>query len=210
MSAPTQRPVDLFAWSWLVHLLGTPGGDNGPEEVAMAKIRRNGPCPCGSGSKAKRCCYGNNGALEIHHLPAELCEEVIPDLKRIDREEFRALFDQLVYLPEIDTSLQQRLGILTPDMDRAISALQDDDVEDFDEVLDKVVADVDSPERRLELAQAVLTLRDEGRIPCDLAAAAVLELDGKESTLFLSSVAESLAVLAGDRRTPAGILVAAR
>ena len=176
----------------------------------MAKIRRNGPCPCGSGCKAKRCCYGNDGALEIHHLPAELCEEVIPDLKRIDRDEFRALFDELLYLPEIDTSLQQRLGILTPDMDRAISALQDDDVEVFDEVLDKVVADVDSPGRRIELAQAVLTLRDEGRIPSELAAAAVLELDGKESTLFLSSVAESLAVLAGDRRTPAGILVATR
>ena len=176
----------------------------------MAKIRRNGPCPCGSGSKAKRCCYGNDAAMEIHHLPAELCEEVIPDLKRIDRDEFRALFEELLYLPEIDSSLQSRLGILTPDMDRAISALQDEDVEEFDEALDKVVADVDSPGRRLELAQAALTLRDEGRISSELAAAAVLELDGKESTLFLSSVAESLAVLAGDRRTPAGILVATR
>jgi hypothetical protein len=181
-----------------------------PEEVAMAKIRRNGPCPCGSGSKAKRCCYGNDEAMEIHHLPAELCEEVIPDLKSIDRDEFRALFDELLYLPEIDTTLQQRLGILTPDMDRAISALQDDDVEVFDEVLDTVVADVDSPDRRVELAQAVIALRDRGHIPPELAAAAVLELDGRVSTLFLSSVAESLAVLAGDRRTPAGILVATR
>jgi hypothetical protein len=176
----------------------------------MAKIRRNGPCPCGSGSKAKRCCYGNDEAMEIHHLPAELCEEVIPDLKSIDRDEFRALFDELLYLPEIDTTLQQRLGILTPDMDRAISALQDDDVEVFDEVLDTVVADVDSPDRRVELAQAVIALRDRGHIPPELAAAAVLELDGRVSTLFLSSVAESLAVLAGDRRTPAGILVATR
>ena len=131
----------------------------------MAKIRRNGPCPCGSGSKAKRCCYGNDEAREIHHLPAELCEEVIPNLKRLDRDEFRALFDQLLYLPEIDTSLQQRLGILTPDLDRAIGALEDDDVEVFEEVLYKVVADIDSPDRRLELAQAVLTLRDEGRVP---------------------------------------------
>jgi hypothetical protein len=182
----------------------------GSEEVVMAKIRRNGLCPCGSGSKAKRCCYGNDEAIEIHHLPSKLCEEVVPDLKGLDRDEFRSLFDQLLYLPEIDTSLQLRLGILTPDMDRAISALQDDDVEVFDQVLDKVVADVDSPDRRVELAQAVIALRDRGRIPSDLAAAAILELDGKESTLFLSSVAESLAVLAGDRRTPAGILVATR
>ena len=156
----------------------------------MAKIRRNGPCPCGSGSKAKRCCYGNDDAIEIHHLPAELCEGVIPDLKSIDRDEFRALFDQLLYLPEIDTSLQLHLGILTPDMDRAISALQDDDVDTFDEVLDEVVADIDSPGRRVELAQAVIALRDRGRIPPDLAAAAVLELDGRVSTLLLSSVAE--------------------
>ena len=176
----------------------------------MAKIRRNGPCPCGSGGKAKRCCYGNDEAVEIHHLPAELREEVIPDLKSIDRDEFRSLFDQLLYLPEVDTSLQLRLGILTPDMDRAISALQDDDVEVFDEVLDTVVADVDSPNRRVELARAVIALRDQGRIPPDLAATAVLELDGRVSTFFLSSVAESLAVLAGDRRTPAGILVATR
>jgi hypothetical protein len=176
----------------------------------MAKIRRNGPCPCGSGSKAKRCCYGNDGAEEIHQLPAELFHEVIPDLQRIDRDEFRALFDELLYLPEIDTSLQLRLGILTPDMGRAISALQDDDAEIFGEVLDKVVADIDSPYRRLELARAVLALRDEGRIPSQLAATAVIDLDGKESSLFLSSVAESLSVLAGDRPTPAGILVATR
>ena len=39
----------------------------------MAKIRRNEPCPCGSGSKAKRCCYGNNEETEIHCLPFELC-----------------------------------------------------------------------------------------------------------------------------------------
>src|SRR5450759_5262146 len=147
----------------------------------MAKIRRNGPCPCGSGSKAKRCCYGNDEAVGVHHLPTELVEGVIPDLKSIDRDEFRSLFDQLLYLPEVDTSLQLRLGILTPDMDRAISALQDDDVEVFDEVLDTVVADVDSPDRLFELATAVLTLRDRGRIPSDLAAA-VLELDGRVST----------------------------
>ena len=146
----------------------------------------------------------------FHFLPLEFCDEVVPDLKGTDEIEFRSLFDELLYLPEIDTSLQVRLGILTPDMDRAISALQDDDVEEFDQALDKVVAEVDSPGRRIELAQAVITLRNQGRIPPNLAAAAVLELDCRESTLFLSSVAESLAVLAGDRRTPAGILVATR
>jgi hypothetical protein len=176
----------------------------------MAKIRRNGPCPCGSGSKAKRCCYAIHEIAEIHLLPPELCEEVVPDLKGTDEVEFRSLFDQLLYLPEIDTSLQVRLGILTPDMDRAIAALQDDDPDEFDQALGQVVPAVDTVDRRVELARAVLALRDQGRIPPRLAGVAVLELDGKESTLFLSSVAESLAVLAGDRSTPAGLLVATR
>ncbi len=172
----------------------------------MAKIRRNEPCPCGSGSKAKRCCYGNEE--DVHCLPPELCESVVPDLRGVDEVELRFLFDELLYLPEIDTSLQLRLGILTPTMDSAIRSIQDDDVDVLDAVFDKVMAEVDSPSRRIELAQAVITLRDEGRIPAELAATAVLELDRKESTFFLSSVAESLAVLAGDRNTPTGLLLA--
>jgi len=37
---------------------------------------------------------------------------------------------------------------------------------------------------------------------------AVIELDRPESITFRSSVAESLAVLAGEQRTPAGLLLA--
>jgi hypothetical protein len=51
-------------------------------------------------------------------------------------------------------------------------------------------------------------LRDQGRIPSDLAALAVIDLDCLQSTLFASSVAESLAVLAGEVSTPAGLIVA--
>jgi hypothetical protein len=184
----------------------------------MTKIRRNGPCPCGSGSKAKRCCHGSAVRPEIHHLPTELCDGVIPDLQYLGREAFDALFDELLDLPKIDTSLQQRLAILTPDMDRSIRAIQDDDADALKAVLGRVVAEVDAPDRRLDLAHAVLALRDEGRIPCALAAAAVLDLDGERSTLFFSSVAvsfcssvaESLADLAGVRRTSAGIVMTTR
>jgi hypothetical protein len=56
----------------------------------------------------------------------------------------------------------------------------------------------------------VITLRDQGRIPATLAALAVFSLDRERSTFFLSSVAESIAVMAGDKRTPAGLLVADR
>jgi len=180
-----------------------------PEEVAMAKVRRNAPCPCGSGSKAKRCCYGTQEPVHDGRLPKEVGDAAIADLHGTDEIELRAYFDRLFDLPELDASLQVRLpGIITPDMARAINALRDDDGDRFDDALDKVLDAVDSPERRLALAEAVLRLRDQGQIKPKFAAIAVFELDRPESVLFRSSVAESLAVLAGEQRTPAGLLLA--
>ena len=175
----------------------------------MAKVRRNAPCPCGSGSKAKRCCYGTRESLHDGMLPKEVGDAAIADLNGTDEIELRAYFDQLLDLPELDVSLQVRLpGIITPDMERAINALRDDDDDGFDDALEKVLDVTDSPERRLALAEAVLRLRDQGQIKRKFAAMAVLELDRPESMIFRSSVAESLAVLAGEQRTPAGLLLA--
>lgn len=175
----------------------------------MAKIKRNGPCPCGSGSKAKRCCYGTQERAHDGMLPREVADAAIDDLQGTDEIELRVHFDRLIDLPELDTSLQMRLpGITTLDMERAIDALRDDDYDAFDDALDQVLDAIDSPERRLALAEAVLRLRDEGQITPKFAAMAVLELDRPESLLFRSSVAESLAVLAGEQRTPAGLLLA--
>ena len=84
----------------------------------MAKIKRNGPCPCGSGSKAKRCCYGTGEPVHDGMLPKEVGDAAIADLNGTDEIELRAYFDQLLDLPELDASLQVRLpGIITPDMD---------------------------------------------------------------------------------------------
>jgi len=177
----------------------------------MAKVRRNGPCPCGSGHKAKRCCYGNEQLFDNELVPKELCARVLSDLAGTTELEMRSLFDELLYLPEVDLSLQVPLPLVrTPHLDRAIRALQDDEDEVFDHELAHVVPLVDDAEHRTTLAKAVLVLRDQGRIPSKLAALAVLELDRETSTFFISSVAESIAVLAGDQRTPSGLLVAAR
>jgi hypothetical protein len=144
-------------------------------------------------------------------LPLDLCRDAALDLDGVSDLEFHALFDEMIYLPEIDLSLQVPLpGLFTPEIDRAISALDDDDGEAFDHELNKVVPTVDSPERRIGLAQAIVTLRDQGRISSKLAAVALFDLDGETSALFISSVAESIAVLGGDRRTPTGLLVTAR
>jgi len=177
----------------------------------MAKVQRNGPCPCGSGNKAKRCCHGPHKFVDIRVLPLDLCQDVINDLVGTNETEMRSLFDRLLYLPELDSSLQLRLPrILTPDIDRAITALRTGDDEGFDRALEQVVPTLDTLDNRIRLARAVVALRDRGRIPAELAAVAVLELDRPESMLFLSSVAESISVLAGDSCTPAGLLVATR
>jgi hypothetical protein len=74
----------------------------------------------------------------------------------------------------------------------------------------EVVLAVDTLERRIELARAVIELRDQGRIAPKLDAVAVLGLDRKESTSFHSSIAESIVVLAGEQQIPAGLVVFVR
>lgn len=176
----------------------------------MAKVRRNGPCPCGSGHKAKRCCYGNESLFDNEIIAPDLCAQAFLDLAGVTRLEMRALFDQLLFLPELDLSLQVPLPPLhTPQLDRAIAALQDDDPDTFDKELLHVVPAVDTADRRRALADAVIALRDRGHIDKRLAALAIIELDRETSTFFISSVAESIAVLAGDQHTPSGLLVAA-
>jgi hypothetical protein len=177
----------------------------------MAKVQRNQPCPCGSGQKAKRCCYGPTKFVDVRVMPLEMTQEALDVLAGTEKIEMRALFDQLLYLPELDLSLQVPLpAILTPDVDRAVRALRDDDGDEFDRALETVVSMVDTVSRRIDLAQAVIALREEGRISPKLAAIAVFELDRPESSLFVSSVAESIGILAGRERTPTGLLVAAR
>ena len=177
----------------------------------MAKVRRNGPCPCGSAKKAKRCCHGPITYVDVRIMPLDMIDVALSVLRSTSEIELRAHFDKLIYLPEIDLSLQVPLpGIITPDLDHAIDALQDDDGDEFDRILDRVVPTVDTVQRRIDLACAAIALRDQQRIPAVLAAIAVLDLDREESILFTSSVAESISVLAGDQRTPSGLVVAAR
>jgi hypothetical protein len=117
----------------------------------MAKISRNGPCPCGSGSKTKRCCSAIPETAAVYRLPPGLWKEAVLDLMGIDRAELRSFLEQLRYLPEVDPTFPT-----CPD----------------------------SIDGRCDLAQAVLTLREQGSIPPKIAAAAVIELVGEESTLF--------------------------
>ena len=177
----------------------------------MAKIQRNSPCPCGSGSKAKRCCHGPVQYLDVRIMPLEIYRDSICELAGTTKDEFAELFTQLINLPELDPSLQVPLpNIRTSDIGRAVNALQADDTNTFDKVLPAVVSSVDTIRNRLLLARAVVVLRDAGEISKKVAAVAMVELDREESAFFASSVAESIAVLAGGQPTPSRLLVAAR
>jgi len=170
----------------------------------MAKVQRNDPCPCGSGMKAKRCCHGPVRHIDVRIMPVELYRDLICELGGTTRVEFGALFEELLALPELDLSLQVPLpAFRTPAIERAVTALHNDDAEDFDQAIAGVVAEIDSDLLRLLLARAVVILRDAGRIGRKLAAVAVIELDREESALLASSVAQSISVLAGEQRTVA-------
>lgn len=176
------------------------------------KVGRNSPCPCGSQLKAKRCCLAEP-RLRIATPRATLTRlqsEVAGDLAGIDRGRFRSLYDEMIYLPELDMSLHMRLpGLHTPEIDRAAHAISAGGNGDhFDTVLQDAKSAIDTIERRLQLARAVIALRDSGRISRSLAAVAIIDLNQPGSALVTSALAQAIAVAAGKEPTPTGLLVA--
>jgi len=177
------------------------------------KTGRNNPCRCGSGIKAKRCC---DAAPELRTTTARavlarLQPEVIGALAGLERKRFRQLYDEMIYLPELDMSMHMSLPLLhTPEIDRAARAITDGDDDRFDTALRDVRPTVDTVERRLQLAYAVIALRDTGRISRPFAAIAIIDLNQPDSALITSALAQAIAVAGGQEQTPSGLLVAAR
>jgi hypothetical protein len=177
----------------------------------MAKIGRNEPCPCGSGLKAKRCCLAEEGArvTTTRATLTRLRSEVVHAISHIEEAEFRQLYDEMIYLPELDISLHLRLpAVVTPEIERAMSALEDSDHTRFDAALAAAARTLNTSERRLALAEAVLALRDRGLISAKLAAVSIVDLNEADSGLLLSSLAQAIAVRSGSEATPSGLLLA--
>lgn len=175
---------------------------------------RNGPCPCGSSKKAKRCCDIRRGPS-----PAELAKAFLAEERRkaasvlwgMDRDEFDELFEEMIDLPTLDVSLQADLPrLLSPELEWLRVAIDKDDDETFEAALAPALKQLDTPLRRAALARAVLSLRDTRRINARVAAIAVIDLETSPSALFQSSVVQALAVSVGAARTPSGLLVASR
>jgi hypothetical protein len=183
------------------------------DEEVPVKVGRNSPCPCGSQLKAKRCCLAEPH-LRITTPRATLARlesDIAGDLAGIDHDRFRSLYDEMIYLPELDMSLHMRLpGLHTPEIARAADALTAGDDDRFDAALSDARSAVDTIERRLQLAQAVIALRESGSVSRALAAVAIIDLNQPDSALVTSALAQAIAVAAGNEPTPTGLLIASR
>jgi SEC-C motif len=178
----------------------------------MASQRRNDPCSCGSGKKAKRCCgvhRGPGGEDLARAFLAVEARRALPWLVGLSEGEFRQLAHDLLGLPRLDLSLLVPLpSLVTPPLGRLLEALVDDDADRAEAALPEVLTRIDTAQTRASLARAVLTLRQSGRIAPRLAALALLDLD-RGTSLLEASLINAAAIAAGTARTPAGLLVAA-
>ncbi|MDQ3640370.1 MAG: SEC-C domain-containing protein [Actinomycetota bacterium] len=179
----------------------------------MGTAGRNEQCGCGSGRKAKRCCGIQRGPSEADLARAFLAGQVRPSariLRDCSDDELEDLEAEMLELPTIDTSLQLPLPrLLTPDVDRLQVAIEDGDLDAIDDALPAVLARLDTPVARAQLARAILALRDRGRIDPKVAAVALIELSApKLQRLISSAVVQAAGVVLGEVATPAGLLVA--
>ena len=179
----------------------------------MPDTGRNRPCPCGSGRKTKRCCGQRRGPSEDQlaraHL-AQLSRRSIGDLTGLSDRALDHLWEGLMQLPSIDLSLLVTLPkLIGPDLQRLREAIERDDPDWGWDALTAVAEQIDTPQQRARLADAVVALRDQPRLNRRQAAYALLDLSSSSTRFIGASLLEAVAVSVGAARTPAGLHIAA-
>jgi SEC-C motif len=174
---------------------------------------RNEPCPCGSGRKTKRCCGQTRGPskdqLARAHL-ARLAQQAIPDLAGLSDHALDHLWEELMDLPSVDYSLLVTLPkLIGPDLQRLREAIEHDDPDWGWDALTAVAKQIDTPQQRARLADAIVRLRDQHRLNRRQAAYALLDLSTRSTRLIAASLLEAVAVSIGASRTPGGLTIAA-
>ena len=179
----------------------------------MSRPGRNQPCPCGSGHKTKRCCGEWRGPAEPDLARARLAHHATHaalTLEHFTERRLAELFDKLPDLPERDLSLQVKLPeLVSPELARFYEAIADDDIDCADALLPDLLARIDTPQNRAQLADAIADLRAAGRLEEALAAAAHIDLVSDSQLLIRASLIQAAALAAGAVRTPGGLLLAA-
>jgi hypothetical protein len=174
---------------------------------------RNQPCPCGSGRKTKRCCGEQRGPSEDQlaraHL-ATLAHDAAEHLIGLSDAALDILWENLFDLPTLDLALQVKLPeLISPDLQQLRDAIADDDPDRGWDELTAVTNQIDTPQQRTRLADAIVQLRDQHRIPRTQAAYAIYDLGSKSQRLLAASLIHTIAVTVGASRTPNGLQIAA-
>jgi hypothetical protein len=174
---------------------------------------RNQPCQCGSGRKTKRCCGQRRGPSEDQlaraHV-AHLARQAITDLDGLSDRALDHLSEGLMDLPAIDLSLLVTLPkLIGPDLQRLREAIEHDDPDWGWDALTSVHQQIDTPQQRARLADAIVRLRDQRRINRRQAAYALLDLHTPSTRFIAASLLEAVAVSIGVNRTPGGLHIAA-
>jgi SEC-C motif len=179
----------------------------------MPRPGRNDPCPCGSGRKTKRCCGQRRGPSEDElaraHV-AQLARQAVPDLAGLSDRALDHLWEGLMDLPGVDYSLLVTLPkLISPDLQLLRESIEHDDPDWGWDALTAVHKQIDTPQQRARLADAIVRLRDQHRINHRQAAYALLDLNTRSTRLVAASLLEAVAVSVGVSHTPGGLQIAA-
>ena len=174
---------------------------------------RNQPCQCGSGRKTKHCCGEHRGPSQAQlaraHV-AELCHQTIHELDGLSDRTLEHLAEELLDIPAVDLSLLVALPkLIGPELERLCGAIERDDPEWGWDALTAVHKQIDTPQQRAQLADAVIRLRDQHRIGRRQAAFALLNLHTESNRFIAACLLEAVAVHTGVKRTPGGLKIAA-
>jgi hypothetical protein len=174
---------------------------------------RNQPCPCGSGRKTKHCCGQQRGPSEDQLARARLAtlaHDAIEELAGLSDQALDRLWEILFDLPAVDLLLHVKLPeLIGPDLQRLREAITDDDPDGGWDALTAVVEQIDTPQQRAKLADALIQLRDQHRINRRQAAYAIFDLNSRSTRFIAASVLKAVAVSVGVNRTPGGLQIAA-
>lgn len=174
---------------------------------------RNDPCPCGSNRKVKRCCGQQRGPSQEQLARAHvalLARDATTDLQGLSDAALDYLWEQLLDIPTTDLSLLVTLPkLIGPDLKRLQEAISRDDPDWGWDALTAVAEQIDTPQQRAKLADALVRLRDQHRITRQQAAAAILDLDSRSTRFIGASLLDAAAISVGVERTPGGLHLAA-
>src|SRR5919201_6630010 len=156
--------------------------------ATMTQPGRNEPCPCGSGRKTKRCCGQTRGPSEDQLARAHVAQyarQAIPDLAGLSDRALDHLWEGLMDLPATDYSLLVTLPkLIGPDLQRLRQSIEHDDPDWGSDALTAVHKQIDTPQQRARLADAIVRLRNQRRINRRQAAYALVDLDSPSTRLI--------------------------